>query len=187
VFFTGTPARVNVGTGIAYGPVTLGIMGHSRRVDFTTIGDTVNLASRLESLTKEYLVSILINDTLYNAVDPGLFHLRHIDRIRVKGRSQPVNIYEEFSADSAPLRDMKLKLLPDFKALQEMYFSGENWDDAIQLGNDLTRRITGALGEHHLEGPGDHLPAIYVQRMKTILENPERFANWDGVYTFDWK
>jgi class 3 adenylate cyclase len=187
VFFSGNPARVNVGTGIAFGPVTLGIMGHSRRVDFTTIGDTVNLASRLESLTKEYLVSVLVNDTLYNAVDPGLFHLRHIDRIRVKGRSRPVNIYEEFSADSPPLRDMKLKLLPEFKALQEMYFSGENWKEAIALGEDLTQRLAGTPGEHHAEGPGDPLPSIYVRRMKTILENPDYFARWDGVYTFNSK
>jgi hypothetical protein len=188
-FFKDAPAnfQVNVGTGIAFGPVTLGIMGHSRRVDYTTIGDTVNIASRLESLTKEYNTSILINDSLYAAIDPDLFHLRHIDRIRVKGRNQPVNIYEEFSADCDPLKEHKLKLLPEFKNLQEMYFSGRDWEDAIQLGEELTRRLTVALRERKQKGPGDYLPAIYVKRMKNILGSPEHFAQWDGVYTFNRK
>jgi class 3 adenylate cyclase len=188
-FFKGASEnmRVNIGAGIAYGPVTLGIMGHSRRLDYTPIGDTVNLASRLEGLTKEYNVSILINDALYKTIDFGTFYLRHIDRIRVKGREQPVDIYEEFSSDSAVLRDLKMKLLPEFKTLQAMYFSGKDWKDAIKLGEDLTRRLTETLWKHKAEGPGDYLPSIYVKRMQTMLEKPEYFARWDGVYTFNQK
>jgi adenylate cyclase len=187
-YFKDAPAdlKVNVGTGIAYGPVTLGIMGHSRRVDYTPIGDTVNLASRLEGLTKEYHVSILVNDALHSALDPLAFCLRYIDRIRVKGKEHPVNIYEEFSSDGEVLRELKLKMLGEIKDLQEMYFSGKNWEDAIKLGDELTGKLEKALADRGLNGPGDYLPSVYVNRMRTLLGSPE-LANWDGVYTFSRK
>jgi class 3 adenylate cyclase len=179
---------VNLGTGIAYGPVTLGIMGHSRRVDYTPIGDTVNLASRLESLTKEYHVSIIVNDALYGAVEHSRFKLRYIDRVRVKGRDHPVDIYEEFSTNPALIRDLKQKTLPRMTELQEMYFSGKNWKDAIKLGKELARiclETTGRGGKR--TGPGDYLPFIYVKRMQTVIKDPEFLARWDGVYTFERK
>ncbi|MDR1902325.1 MAG: adenylate/guanylate cyclase domain-containing protein [Treponema sp.] len=190
-FFGEAPAdmQVNVGTGIAYGPVTLGIMGHSRRVDYTPIGDTVNLASRLENLTKEYNTPIIINDSLYKAVNPESFLLRHIDRIRVKGKKHPVDIYEEFSTDNPVVRDLKIKLLPRFTELQEMYFSGKNWDKANRLVEKLSRYYEESLGKNNVSPgiSGDFLPGIYAKRMRLISENPELLAHWDGVYTFTSK
>jgi class 3 adenylate cyclase len=189
-FFREAPEgfRVNIGTGIAYGPVTLGIMGHSRRVDYTPIGDTVNLASRLESLTKEYFVSIIINDTLHGAVDHSRFNLRHIDRVRVKGRKHPVDIYEEFSADPAPVRDHKQETLPRLTELQEMYFSGRNWEDAVQMGKDMARiSLETAKRYGGRTGPADYLPFLYVKRMQAVRKNPELLARGDGVYTFERK
>jgi class 3 adenylate cyclase len=188
-FFRGAPEgfRVDIGTGIAYGPVTLGIMGHSRRVDYTPIGDTVNLASRLESLTKEYHVSILINDALYGAVDRSFFNLRHIDCVRVKGREHPVDIFEEFSADPAPIRNLKQKTLPRLTELQELYFSGRNWKDAIRLGKELARISLETVERYGGRGPGDYLSFIYVKRMQTVMRDPDLLARWNGVYTFERK
>jgi hypothetical protein len=175
-FFKDAPPdfSVKVGTGIAYGSVTMGIMGHSRRLDYTPIGDTVNVASRLESLTKEYHIPILINDSLYNALDPSQFNLRYIDRIRVKGRQQPFDIYEEFSADAPSVRETKISLAPRLRELQEMYFSGENWNDAVRLAEELAQT-------------GDSVPRIYLERMRMLKAAPELFARWDGVYTFTTK
>jgi class 3 adenylate cyclase len=175
-FFKDAPPgmRVEVGAGVAYGPVTFGVMGHSRRLDYTPIGDTVNVASRLESLTKEYRTPILLNDALYQAIDPASFHLRHIDRIRVKGKEHPIDLYEEFSPDEPAMREQKIKLLPRFEELREMYFSGKNWAAATRLAEELIES-------------GDYLPAIYLERMRNISADKELLARWDGVYTFTKK
>jgi class 3 adenylate cyclase len=182
--------KINVGTGLAYGPVTFGIMGHSRRIDYTPIGDTVNLASRLETLTKEYHASIIINDQLYGALpDKSPFNLRHIDRIRVKGKSIPVDIYEEFSSNSPVVRDLKHAFRSRFAELQDMYFSGNEWDSAIRLAKNLMAHYKKVAVQYNIdpESPPDHLPGIYLKRMKTIRANPGLMERWDGVYTFTQK
>jgi class 3 adenylate cyclase len=189
LFFPAAPPhfRVDVGMGIAYGPMTVGVMGHSRRVDYTHIGGTVNLASRLESLTKVYRVSILVNGELYRAVDPQSFNLRLVDRIRAKGMNEPVDIYEEFSSNSPVVRDLKNELLPQFRELQELYFSGRNWTDALNLADELTRLVDNAVQDHSLGSgsSGDPIPALYAGRMRSILKTPELLSRWDGIYSFD--
>ncbi|MDR1909986.1 MAG: adenylate/guanylate cyclase domain-containing protein, partial [Spirochaetaceae bacterium] len=188
-YFSGAPPgfRVDVGTGLAHGPMTVGVMGHSRRVDYTHIGGTVNLASRLETLTKAYRVSILLNGGVYQAVDTRRFNLRLVDRIRAKGMSEPVEIYEEFSSNSPAIRDIKQELLPQFRELQEMYFSGRDWPDALALADEITRRVDDTVIRNGLgsDSPGDPLPQFYAKRMRTVLKTPELLAQWDGVYTFD--
>jgi class 3 adenylate cyclase len=185
--------QVNVGTGIAWGPVTMGIMGHSRRVDYTPIGDTVNIASRLEGLTKEYHASIIINDALYQQIDRSMgrsaFFLRHIDRIRVKGRDQGIDIYEEYSSNSPQVRELKRTLAAKLTELQEMYFSGKNWSDALALAENLARQAETYTRKHSLGAgsPADYLPRIYAERMRIIMKKPELLDRWDGVYIFTEK
>jgi class 3 adenylate cyclase len=182
----GDSMKIDVGTGIAYGPLTMGVMGHSRRMDYTAIGNTVNLASRLENLTKVYHVSILINDALYNAVNASKFNLRLIDRIRAKGMERPVEIYEEFSSNSKTIRDLKNELAPKYRELQEMYFSGRNWIGAIALAEELCTYADSVARKYGLgiDSPPDFIPRLYATRMKSLMRTPELMAFWDGIYRF---
>lgn len=91
---------IRIGIGINSGPAVVGNIGSSRRMDYTAIGDTVNLASRLESATKELGVGILISEYTYNAVR-GLFRFREIGSIHVKGRTEPVLTYTPIDDDAA--------------------------------------------------------------------------------------
>ncbi len=83
---------MRIGIGINSGPAVVGNIGSSRRMDYTAIGDTVNLASRLESATKELGVGILVSEYTYNAVR-GAFQFQEMGAVHVKGRNDPVMTY----------------------------------------------------------------------------------------------
>jgi len=83
---------IRIGIGINSGPAIVGNIGSARRMDYTAIGDTVNLASRLESATKELGVGIVISEYTYNALR-GAFRFREMGSIQVRGRTEPVLTY----------------------------------------------------------------------------------------------
>src|SRR5690606_12201922 len=106
---------IQIGIGMHTGPLIMGITGDKDRLDATTISDTVNTASRLESLTKYYKAGIILSDaTLKQIDDSSKFHLRYLGLVQVKGKHSHFGIHECFSGNDEYLIDKRLQTMDLF-------------------------------------------------------------------------
>jgi adenylate cyclase len=144
---------VEIGVGINTGSLILGIVGGKSRMDGTVISDAVNLASRIESLTKNYGVSLLITQqTFERLTNPGDYAIRVIDKVQVKGKSKLVTFYEVFDADLAEVKAGKLATL-------------ELFTEALSLYNMKSfRQAAGIFADCLRQNPGDKVARIYWER-----------------------
>ena len=115
-------APIHIGIGLNTGVVMIGTVGGINRMDSTVIGDAVNLTARLEEATKTYHSPLIISqNTLYDLADPGKYDIRFLDRIRVKGKSQPLSIYEVFNNNPEELLNSKRDSLAVFEKAVAYY------------------------------------------------------------------
>ena len=144
---------VEIGVGINTGSLILGIVGGKSRMDGTVISDKVNLASRIESLTKNYGVSLLITQQTFDRLtNPGDYAIRVIDKVQVKGKSEWVTVYEVFDADLAEVKAGKLATLQLFT-------------EALSLYNMKSfRQAAGLFADCLRQNPGDKVARIYWER-----------------------
>ncbi len=126
-------APVSIGVGLNSGPMMMGTIGEDDRMDTTVIGDAVNLASRIESLTKTYGVLLLITEqTFKNLKHPQKYSIREIDTVKVRGKDEPVTIYEVLDVLAPELKEQKLKIADSFaKALD--FIRKSNGTEAIPI------------------------------------------------------
>ena len=165
---------LDIGIGLNTGMMSVGNMGSHERFCYTVMGDSVNLGARLEGLTKEYGIKIMLSEgTVAKLTDKSLIY-RDLDDIRVKGKNEPVKVFElmrpEFLKDRAQIGEFIGHFAEGRKCYraQDVEGSRKNFMACMQIKPD--------------DGPSD----LYLRRLEDMAKAP-KLDNWNGVYTFKHK
>jgi adenylate cyclase len=153
--------------GVNTGEMIIGNMGSSQRFDFTVIGDSVNLASRLEGANKTYSTGIIISEDTYRQAEAQV-EARELDLLRVKGKEVPVRIYELL----APKGELDGKMGEARNRFTEGlgHYRQQEWTEAIRCFQQALEAV-----------PEDGPSRVFIERCREFMETPPPAA-WDGVY-----
>lgn len=167
---------IQIGIGLNTGMVMIGTVGGVNRMDSTVIGDAVNLTARLEEATKTYHAPLIISqNTLYDLADPKKYHIRFLDRIRVKGKSQPLSVYEVFDNDPVELRSSKLACRPLFDEAIAFYHLKD-----IPLAIELLKKCVELT-------PNDVPALMYLERCYQFQATGQHFSTGELEVGLTWK
>lgn len=161
--------HIDIGIGLNSGPAVIGNMGSTKRFDYTAMGDTVNLASRLESLTKQYGVRILISQQTHNKIKSN-FLCRELDKVQVKGKKQAITIFELISTQASAT--------PEQKQYTQKY------QEAFQSYQNQEFKKAIVLFKKCLAQKQDKAAELMIQRSQHFIKSPPP-KEWNG--SFEWK
>jgi signal transduction histidine kinase/class 3 adenylate cyclase/ActR/RegA family two-component response regulator len=166
---------VAAGIGMHTGSLVMGIIGDQKRMDAATIADTVNTASRIESLTKYYHCKILLSSVTYDQIEQkDQFQFRYLGKVQVKGKEKSVGIYECFDGDTDESKTLKISYAQKFREGMEYYFS-----------KDFSRASL-TFQEIFQINPSDLTAKLFRDRAAQFIHQgvPD---NWDGVERMERK
>ncbi|HEV8021100.1 MAG TPA: adenylate/guanylate cyclase domain-containing protein [Candidatus Lustribacter sp.] len=165
---------ISVGIGFHCGELMMGTIGEEQRFETTVIADAVNIASRLESLTKHFRALILISGEVVERITPQAYHLRRLCNVQAKGATHAVSVYEVCDADAVDLREHKIRTLADFERARVAYETGD-FASAERLFTDIANadRRDGA--------------AEYFRERAATLRVTAALVSWDGIERMESK
>ncbi|NEO05732.1 MAG: adenylate/guanylate cyclase domain-containing protein [Moorea sp. SIO3I8] len=158
---------LKIGIGINSDSVISGNIGSTKRMEFTSIGDGVNLGARLETASKQYGCDILISENTYRAC-PEQILARELDKVIVKGKTKPVSIYELVGLKSEPISEYKERIIEHYDKGRQYY---------------LQRQFAQAMGEFgtiiEKYDKDDQASLLHLSRCQRFLQEPPK-DDWDG-------
>ena len=166
---------IRIGIGVNTGMMMLGTLGESDRMEGSVISDAVNIAARLEGLTKLYKTPLLISGETLLKIDDSIFETRLIDKVAVKGKVKPIMVHEVLNGETPDLREIKFSMLPNFKKCFELY-QNQKFENALELFRKYLKKV-----------PEDHVGQLYVDRCQKILSSGWDSENWEGINYMDNK